>query len=144
MKHAVLTSIGHNVADSLASGIGLLIGVFSMDIFGEARRSAEGYIEVNFLDGTTSGADPSPNLAEAILQYSRVLPDLCERHGASVSDFKRLIVRYELVGRPALPGFVVEVEDAAGRTSRDRYVGVPGARPKALDQLGRVRTVRSV
>ena len=144
MKHAVLTSIGHNVADSLASGIGLLIGVFSMDVFGEARRSAEGYIEVNFLDGSTSGANPTADLAEAIQQYARVLPDLCERQAASISDFRRLTARYQHAGTPPLAEFIVEVEDSAGRTSRARYVGVPGARPKALDQLGRVRTVRSV
>lgn len=39
--------------------------------------------------------------------------------------------------------FVVEVEDSARKVSRDRYVGVAGARPKALDSLGRVRRVRS-
>lgn len=138
MKHAVLTSIGHNIADSLASGIGLLIGVFDMDIFGEARRSAEGFIEVNFVDGTTSGGKPTPNLAEAIHEYSKVLPALCERQGASISDFKRLVARYQHSRE-----FIVEVEDSAGKVSRDRYVGVPGARPKALDPLGRVRRVRS-
>ena len=37
MKFDELRSIGHNIADSLASGIGLLIGYYQMDIFGEAR-----------------------------------------------------------------------------------------------------------
>ncbi len=143
MKHAVLASIAHNIADSLASGMGLLIGVFDMDVFGEAQESAEGYIEVNFLDGTTSGATPTPNLAEAIREYSLALPLFCERHGAKISDFRRLTARYQHARRPPAPEFMVEIEDAAGRTSRDRYVGSPGARPKALDELGRIRPVRS-
>ena len=37
MKHDELRSIGHNIADSLASGCGLMIGVYDMDIFGEAE-----------------------------------------------------------------------------------------------------------
>jgi hypothetical protein len=32
MKHDDLRSIGHNIAHSLASGIGLMIGVYNMDI----------------------------------------------------------------------------------------------------------------
>jgi hypothetical protein len=43
MKFGELKSIGHNIADSLASGIGLMIGVYEMDIFGEAANSHEGY-----------------------------------------------------------------------------------------------------
>jgi hypothetical protein len=140
VKHAVLTSIGHNIADSLASGIGLLIGVFDMDVFGEVSRSAERFMEVNFLTGGTSGARPSLALAEAIQLYAAALPDLCERQGATVSDFRRLVARYS--GAPAC-SFVVEVEDRRGRASRDRYVGNPGARPRVLDPLGRVRRDRS-
>ena len=36
MKHAELRACAHNVADSLASGIGLMIGHYDMDVFGEA------------------------------------------------------------------------------------------------------------
>jgi hypothetical protein len=49
MKHAELRSIVHNVADSLASGIGLMIGVYNSDTFGEAARSPSGLITVDFL-----------------------------------------------------------------------------------------------
>ncbi len=35
MKHAVLKSVAHNIADSLASGIGLMIGIYEMDVFGD-------------------------------------------------------------------------------------------------------------
>lgn len=42
MKHDVLRSVAHNVAASLASGVGLLIGVHQLDVFGDARRSPRG------------------------------------------------------------------------------------------------------
>lgn len=137
VKHAVLTSIAHNIADSLASGVGMMIGVYDMDVFGEAAQSREGFIEVDFLAGNTSGAEPSQSLLHAIRLYSEVLPALCERQGADVTDFRRLVAKY--TGQ----SFVVEVTDRRGKTSRDRYTGSPGARPKVLDLLGRVRRVRS-
>ncbi len=61
MKHAVLTSVAHNIADSLASGIGLMIGVYEMDIFGEAAHSSEGFIEVDFLTGASACAARAPD-----------------------------------------------------------------------------------
>ena len=141
VKHAVLTSIAHNVADSLASGCGLMIGVSDMDVFGAAARGGEGYLEVDFLAGTITGGQPSPSLTKAVHLYAEALPGLCERQGAEVADFRRLVVRYSGVF-PA-QDFVVEVTDRGGKTSRYRYVGRPGARPKAVDSLGRARRVRS-
>jgi hypothetical protein len=49
MKFGELTSIGHNIAHSLASGIGLMIGMYEMDVFGEAANSPEGYFLVDFI-----------------------------------------------------------------------------------------------
>ena len=142
MKHAVLTSIGHNIADSLASGIGMMIGVYEMDVFGEAARSDARFMEVDFLTGSTVGAKPSDTLVYAIRRYVEVLPSLCERQGALVSDFEKLVAHYD--GRsPRRHDFTVEVVDRSGRRSVDRYSGLPGSRPKTLDALGRVRTVKS-
>ena len=137
MKFGELKSIGHNIADSLASGIGLMIGVFEMDVFGEAAASPEGYIEVDFLTGEASGGRPSPDLARALRLYAEALADLCKRHGVEVSDFRHLSARFS--GRPMFERFTVTVEDREGRRSTDDYVGVPGRRPKTLDHLGRVR-----
>jgi hypothetical protein len=47
MKFGTLKSIGHNIAESLASGIGMMIGVYEMDVFGEAAAAPQGYIEVD-------------------------------------------------------------------------------------------------
>ena len=62
MKFGELKSIGHNIADSLASGIGLMIGVYETDVFGEARATSAGFIEVDFLNGSTMGGTPSRTL----------------------------------------------------------------------------------
>lgn len=137
MKFGTLKSIGHNIADSLASGIGLMIGVYEMYIFMEAAAAPAGYIEVDFLTGETSGGAPSPDLARALKLYAQALPDLCKRHGAEISDFRRLSARFS--GPPMFERFTVTVEDRQGRSSSDEYQGVPGKRPKVLDHLGRAR-----
>jgi hypothetical protein len=141
VKHAVLASIAHNVADSFASGVGLLIGYCEMDVFGEAERSAEGYMVVNFLTGRTSGATPSESLSHAVRLYAEALPDLCERHGAHVSDFQALTARYGSQGLQH--ELIVTTKDRRGRETHSRYVGVPGKRPRFLDPLGRIRRIRS-
>jgi hypothetical protein len=47
MKFDELRSIAHNIADSLASGNGFLIGVYDMHLFGEASQSPEGFMTVD-------------------------------------------------------------------------------------------------
>jgi len=138
MKHADLRSIAHNVADSFASGIGLLVGYCEYDIFGEARRSRERFITVDFLNGTTTGGKASASLTRVIDLYRKALPDFCKKHGASISNFRQLKGTYsaDRVGRLV----VVKIEDDKGRHSSDRYVGIPLRRIKKLDSLGRVRT----
>lgn len=140
MKHDKLKSIAHNIADSLASGIGLLIGVYEMDIFGEAAKNKQGYITVDFLKGTTSGGRPSRALAKAIKLYSKALPDLCARHGFSVSCFHSLAARYYTDGLDR--HVLITIEDKNGRQSNDEYIGSPLKRVRTLDSLGRIRTKR--
>jgi hypothetical protein len=140
MKHAVLQSIAHNLADSLASGCGLLIGVYDMDVFGDAARSSGGVIEIDFVAGLCTEGEPSPDIVQAAALYRDALPGLCARQGASAGDFQALRVRF--CSGPSGPRFVVTVEDAVGRRSVDAYVGLPGARPKIVDALGRIRTKR--
>lgn len=141
VKHKVLTSIAHNLADSLASGMGFMIGVYEMDVFGEAARSPEGFIEVDFLTGATQGGPPSRSLAKAISLYADTLPDLCKKQGLSISDYGKLTARYG--GRWPHQTVVIEVQDRNGKVSSDTYVGNPLARPKVLDALGRIRRLKS-
>lgn len=128
MKFGELKSIGHNIAHSLASGIGLMIGIYQMDIFAEAASSPEGYVEVDFLSGTSTGGRISETLAKAISRYSEELNALCRRHGTEASAFRELKVRYltDLIGER----FVVTIEDQSGRRSTDEFVGFPGRRAK--------------
>jgi hypothetical protein len=137
MKFDDLRSIGHNVAHSLASGIGLMIGTYEMDVFGEASRSAEGFIAVDFLTGQSEGGAVSAYLARAIELYREGLTDLCERHSTMPSVFRTLTARYAM----AVDGghFWVTVEDQSGHRAVDEYVGVSGRRVTVLDELGRVR-----
>ena len=137
MKFGTLKSVGHNIADSLASGIGLMIGVYEMDVFREAAATPEGFIEVDFLTGEASGGEPSAELKRALRLYADALPDLCKRQGVEISDFRHLSARFS--GGQMFKRFSVKVEDKGGRQSVDEYVGLPGKRPKVLDHLGRVR-----
>lgn len=129
MKFSHLKSLAHNIADSMASGIGLLVGVYDMDVFGEAAASNEGYMTVDFLNGVTSGATPTPALQAAILRYRDVLPSMCHKHGVALSDIETLLVRF---GTDAAYGrhFKVTVKSRQGKTSTDQYLGSPGRRLK--------------
>lgn len=138
MKFGDLRSIAHNLADSLASGIGLLIGGPITNVFSEARRSPEGFITVDFLTGRTSGGRPSPSLARAIELYRDALPDLCGRHGTSPSVFRELTARYSVEKRAKR--FVVTTASHRGRRQVDEYVGIPGKHVRTLESLGRVRS----
>ena len=114
-----------------------MIGVYEIDIYGEAASSHESYITVDFLSGTTSGAQPSISLADAISLYSKALGNLCQKHGVSIEEFGELKARFSLdsYGRK----FIVTVRDKSGRCSVDEYRGLPGKRAMELDELGRVR-----
>lgn len=127
MKLGALKSLGHNIADSLASGIGILIGVYDMDVFGEASSSEEGYIAVDFLNGTSTGSPVSQSLQRAISLYREALPDLCRKHGCDIADIATLTARFG-VDSVCGPHFAVTVETVDGRRSRDQYVGTPGRR----------------
>ncbi|HKR42410.1 MAG TPA: hypothetical protein VJU59_22520, partial [Paraburkholderia sp.] len=94
MKVGELTSFGHNVADSLASGICIMAGIYSVDIYREAASSIEGHIIVDFKTGSTSGSPVSPDLKHAIHRFSELLPDLAKKHGLDPSDIKVLTARF--------------------------------------------------
>ena len=127
MKLGTLKAIGHNFADSFASGIGLLVGYYAMDVFAEAAAADEGHLTIDFITGATSGSPASASLQHAVHLYRDVLPEFCERHSFSSGDIRVLQVRF---GTDAAYGrhFTVTVEDGLGRRSIDRYIGVPGKR----------------
>ncbi|WP_256081997.1 hypothetical protein [Massilia sp. YIM B04103] len=127
MKLGTLKAIGHNFADSFASGIGLLIGYYAMDVFAEAAAAKDGYLIVDFLNGTTSGSPASESLQRAVGLYRDALPEFCARHDFDSQNIRVLQARF---GTDAVygPHFTVTVENGVGRRSIDRYVGIPGKR----------------
>ena len=137
MKHAELRAIVHNVADSLASGIGLLIGVYEMDVFGEAARSEEGALTVDLLTARITEGSASESLRTAVSLYRDALSKLCDQAGGSVADLREASVRFW--SDPLSSRFAVTIEDARGRRSTTEYAGVPGKRLKVMDALGRLR-----
>src|SRR6185312_12515338 len=140
MKIGLLRAIAHNIADSLGSSIGLLIGVYGMNVFGEAKRSPGGVVCIDFLAGKATKGKISPALKAAIVKYRTALPNLCAKHGATIEDFKTLTVTYStdrLNQRIA-----VMVRDRLGRCCVDEYIGIPARREKVMDRHGRVRTKR--
>lgn len=140
VKIGILRAIAHNVADSLGSGMGLLIGVYHMNVFGEATRSPRGVIGIDFLAGKATRGTVSPALQAAIAKYRKSLPALCEKHGATVEDFKTLSARYSV--DTFNRRIIVTVRDREGRCYVDEYIGTPARHVKVSDRLGRIRTKR--
>ncbi|MFC5431879.1 hypothetical protein ACFPTO_24250, partial [Paraburkholderia denitrificans] len=142
MKTGELRSLGHIIADSLASGIGLMIGVYDVDVFVEAGAGQEGFIIVNFLDGTAFGSPVSAKLQRAIHLYRDALPALCDKHRIAFSGIKMLNARYgtdQVYGRH----FAVTVETTEGKKATDQYVGSPGRRLRRARRLSDFRDRRS-
>lgn len=137
MKHDVLRSVAHNMAASLASGIGLMIGQYELDVFADARNSPDGSITVDFLNGTIRHGKASIKLTGAVQKYCTALPGLCENQHVSVSDFSSFLASYTAMPTKTL--FVVTVTDREGRTSRTEYGDHDGQKLKFIDGEGRLR-----
>jgi hypothetical protein len=136
MKHDHLCAIGHNLADSLASGMCFIIGIWGTDVFGEAA-SGDGVIEVDFLSGQIINGTCSDNLRSAAKRFAEVLPEFCRANGADVSDFVALSATFHaatLDHRVSL-----NVTDRNGHHSLTQYAGLPLKRLRVLDPLGRIR-----
>ncbi len=127
MKFGVLKSIVHNAADSLGSGIGLMIGVYDMDIYGEAGRSPGGTLTVDFLTGRVIEGDASESLQSAVGLYRTAFDELCAKHGVEPWSFKLATARYGTTSR-RIPHFTIRVEDRDGHSATQAFVGSPGRR----------------
>jgi hypothetical protein len=123
MKHGDLRSIGHNLADSLASGLGLPIGFVPTSVFADADKSPDGMITIDFLAGTIKAGRASADLRAAVAAYRAVLERLCAEKGARMGDVRAVDAQFwsDHLGRHAR----VTVEDGAGKRSTDMYRGSP-------------------
>ena len=69
MKIGILRAIAHNIVDSLGSGCGLLIGVYDMNVYGEANKSPGKVIAIDFLAAKAIEGRVSRTLVTAIKKY---------------------------------------------------------------------------
>lgn len=136
MKHKQLHSIGHNYADSLASGLGFVVGHCEANVFADAASSPDCHLTVDFLNGNLLNGTASKQLLSAIPIFQNEFDNFCQKHGTTRCDFEEFTVRFE-AGRRSKRYFVT-VADKRGRRSTIEYIGVPGRRIKMLDHLGRV------
>jgi hypothetical protein len=141
VKHDVLRSVAHNLADSLCSRAGLNLGFYATDIFEEARKSPEAFIRADLLNGNVIAGRASASLSQVVTLYRNILADVCAKHGASVSHFRTLTARFSVDAR-GTARVIVTVEDNHGRLSIDEYMDAPLRHIKTIDDIGRVRTQR--
>jgi hypothetical protein len=128
MRYTDLKAVGHNIADSLASGIGLMIGIYQMNVFSEASAEPPGYIDVDFVSGTATGSPVSKGLSRGVALYSsEALPVLCEKHRVDLRQVRTIQARFS-VHAVYGPQFTVTVEDLRGKRSVEHYAGYSGRR----------------
>ncbi|WP_454796910.1 hypothetical protein [Novosphingobium lindaniclasticum] len=125
MKFDDLCSLAHNVADSFGSGASLLFN-YGFYPYDDAKRSEDGLLEVDFLNGQVISGLPCNEVRERVSFAPKVITDLCARYGQSSDVFAILRARYVVtaVGRR----YEVTVTDRGGRTRIDLYDGIKGSR----------------
>ena len=136
MRHGILCAIGHNLADSLGSGMCFVIGMWSTNVFGEAANAEEA-IEVDFLNGQIIRGACSENLQSAVKRFGEILPDFCRANGADVTHFTGLSASFHATSLG--PRVSLHVADRSGKCSTTEYSGYPLKRVRAIDPQGRVR-----
>jgi hypothetical protein len=137
MKHNQLHSIAHNYAESLACGLGFVVGIFGTDVFADAASNDDGAVTVDFLNGTIHGNTADDRLSRAIPLYKKEFPKFCAKHAAKGENFQKFVVRFTY--RAPTTGFAVTIKDDKGRASTKEYLGIPAERVAKLDALDRRR-----
>lgn len=136
MKHSQLHAIAHNFTDSLASGLGFVVGYYETHVFAEAARNPNGYLVVDFLTGQLDEGTASDQLLHALPVFRNAFADFCQKHGAAKADFTEFKARFEAGRRGHV--YSVTITDARGRRSSIDYHGMPGKRIKMRDGQGRI------
>ena len=137
MKHATLRAIGHNLADSIASGCSLLLGVYEFDIFHEIAIADKEPVTMDFLNGVVCEGEASHPLRDIAARARHALPDMCASHGATLEDFAELKAKFFLSRTSRR--FTIILTDVGGKRTEMDYHGSPARRMRNIDPLGRVR-----
>ena len=138
MRYGRLCSVAHAMADSLASGICLMIGHYSVDVFACAARSPGAELSVDFLTGKVEGV-ASQNVLDAVLAFRDRMPEFCREQGVAFADFRRCEAVY--IVRPVGAETHLIVEDRLGKTTLTEFMGTPLQRKRVLGPHGAKRRV---
>ena len=137
MRHNRLHSVAHNFADSQASGIGFVIGVFVTNVFADAARNGADGLVIDFLSGVIFADHCSAELRNAVPLYRKAFPGFCDKHDVKVSDYRTFHARF--IASAPTHRYIVTVEDDRGRISSREYEGASGRRVMQSDALRRLR-----
>ncbi len=66
MKHSQLHAVAHNFTDSLASGLGFVVGYCETHVFADAACNPDGFLVVDFLTGHLDEGTASDQLLHAL------------------------------------------------------------------------------
>ncbi|MEM8742114.1 MAG: hypothetical protein AAGE13_11555 [Pseudomonadota bacterium] len=142
MKHSQLHAVAHNFTDSLASGLGFVIGYCETHVFADAACNPDGFLVVDFLTGQLDEGTATDQLVHALPIFRNGFEGFCQKHGASNSDFAEFKARFEAGRRGNM--YSITITDARGRRSSIDYEGIPGRRVKMLDDQGHVAPNRTI
>ena len=126
----------HNFTDSLASGLGFVVGYYETNVFADAACNPDGYLVVDFLTGQLDEGNASDQLLHALPVFRNEFESFCQKPGATKSDFTEFKTRFEAGRRGNM--YSITITDARGRRSSIDYKGIPGKRIKMLDDQGRI------
>lgn len=136
MKHSQLHTIAHNFTDSLARGLGFVVGYYATDVFADAACNPNGSLVVDFLTGQLDEGTASDQLLHALPVFRNEFENFCQKHGATKSDFTEFKTKFQ-AGRLENM-YTVTITDTRGRRSSIDYKGFSGRRIKILDDKGRI------
>ena len=130
MKIDVLSSIAHDIADSLGSGESLAFNAWGIDVYRDAAASEGGVLEIDLLRGLVTAGVASPDVSEGIKHAPQVLASFCDKHGGMTPDPKTISIKFfvERSNLGVLKRFSTLVEDHQGRRREGEYYGSPGRR----------------
>lgn len=134
MKHGVLRAAVQNVAASLASGMSTLTGFYTLDLYGDAARSRNQKLTVDFITGRIVEGRPQSSTVLAARKSKAALRHILKQSNGSIDDLLEANATYY-----ANRTFTVTITDASGKQTTGDYRDYDGRRVSELDSLGRIR-----
>src|SRR4051812_32142132 len=91
MKHDQLRAIAHNVAASIGD-CSFLVGVYDTGLHEALQNAPGGVITADFLRGTIEPSASGTQFATAVSLVPGAFPEICAKHGVSISAFREIKV----------------------------------------------------